>query len=125
MSTGYYSPDPITVAANAAVTAKTATGNLALADFGTNITNTGASAAIVLTLPAASTVAGCALRVQMTVAQTVTLTPQTGEKVFLGGSGVASKYLLIAGVIGNFVDLFCDGVGFLVTNYSGVVTKEA
>jgi len=109
----------------ASVTAKAATGNLAIADYGINLTNTGAGAAIVLTLLAAASAAGMALRVKVLAAFTVTLTPQTGESIYLHGSGVASKYLLIAGVIGNYVDLFCDGEKYLVQDANGVVTKEA
>jgi hypothetical protein len=125
MPTGYMVPLPPVVAPNATVEANTADATLTVANFGKIQTNTGASGAVVLTLPAASTAAGCALKVQLTVAQIVRLTPATGEKIFLGGSGVASKYAAIAGVIGNFLDLFCDGVSYHVVNYSGVVTKEA
>jgi hypothetical protein len=124
-ASGLMVPEPPYVAPDAALNAKTGTGNLALADFAKNTTNLGAGAAIVLTLPLAATVAGMSLHVAVKAAYTVTLTPQTGEKIFLDGSGVASKYLLVAAVIGNFVDLFCDGVNFLVMNYNGVVTKEA
>lgn len=113
------------VSAKATVSAQAATATLTNAVAGKIITNTGASGAIVLTLPAASTMSGKAVKIQVTVAQTVTLTPATGEKVYLGGSGVASKYALIAGVIGNFVDLYCDGTDYLIVNYSGVVTKES
>ncbi len=112
------------VAPNATVAAKAATANLAVADFGKNITNTGAGAAIVLTLPAAATVKGKVMRVQLTVAQDVSLSPATTEKVFLGGDGVANKDLVIAGVIGNYADIYCDGTNYLVVGYSGVVTKE-
>jgi hypothetical protein len=59
------------------------------------------------------------------VAQIVSLSPVSTEAIYLGGSGVVNKDLNIAGVIGNFVDLYSDGVNFLVGNYSGVVTKEA
>jgi hypothetical protein len=108
------------------VVAIAATGAVSIANCNGNIlTNTGAGGAIVLTLPAASAVAGCTFRVQVTVAQTVTLTPAAGEKIYVGGSGVASKYALVAGVIGNYVDVYSDGVDFLVMGYSGVVTKEA
>ena len=124
--TGYIIPQPPLVSPKATVVAQAATATLTAAQCSGKInTNTGAGAGIVLTLPAASSVAGCAFRVQLTVAQTVTLTPATGEKIYLGGSGVASKYALIAGVIGNFVDVYCDGVDYLITSYSGVVTKEA
>lgn len=120
-STGYIYP---VVAPNATVAAKAATANLAAADFGKNITNTGAGAAIVLTLPAAATVKGKVMRVQLTVAKDVSLSPATTEKIFLGGDGVANKDLVIAGVIGNYADIYCDGTNYLVVGYSGVVTKE-
>lgn len=113
------------VAPNATVAAKAATANLAAADFGKNITNTGAGDAIVLTLPAAATVSGKAMRVQLTVAKNVSLSPAATEKVFLGGDGVANKDLVIAGVIGNYADIYCDGKDYLVVGYSGVLTKEA
>lgn len=120
-STGYIYP---VVAPNATVAAKAATANLAAADFGKNITNTGAGDAIVLTLPAAATVKGKVMRVQLTVAKNVSLSPATTEKIFLGGDGVANKDLVIAGVIGNYADIYCDGTNYLVVGYSGVVTKE-
>jgi len=122
---GYLVPRPPLVAPDASVTAKAATGNLAIADYAKNLTNTGAAGTIVLTLLAAASAAGMAFRIQCTAAQIVRLLPQTGEKIYLGGSGVASKYLNIAAVIGNYVDVYCDGEKYLVTSYSGVVTKEA
>jgi hypothetical protein len=124
--TGYIVPAPPRVSPKATVEAQAASATLTIANCsGKILTNTGAGAGIVLTLPAASTVAGCAFKVQLTAAQTVTLTPAAGEKIYVGGSGVASKYALIAGVIGNYVEVYCDGVDFLVMGYSGVVTKEA
>jgi hypothetical protein len=113
------------VAPDAAVTAKTQTGNLAITDYGVNLTNTGAGATIVLTLLAAASAAGMPLRIQILAAQIVRLLPQTGEKIYLAGSGVATKYLNVAAVIGNFVEVYCDGEKYLVQKYSGVVTKEA
>ena len=112
------------VAPNATVAAKAATANLVAADFGKNVTNTGAGAGIVLTLPAAATVSGKAMRVQLTAAQDVSLSPAATEKVFLGGDGVANKDLVIAGVIGNYADIYCDGTDYFVVSYSGVLTKE-
>jgi hypothetical protein len=125
MPTGYMVPPPPIVAPNATVVAKDADATLTVADFGKIITNTGSSGTVVLTLPGAATAAGCSIKVQVTVAQIVRCTPASGEKVYLGGSGVASKYLNIAAAIGNFVDLYSDGVSYHVMNYSGVVTKEA
>jgi hypothetical protein len=65
------------------------------------------------------------MRFYLTVAQIVRLLPQTGESIYLAGSGTATKYLNIAAVIGNYVDVYSDGTSFYVTGYSGVVTKEA
>jgi|WetSurMetagenome_2_1015567.scaffolds.fasta_scaffold209026_2 hypothetical protein len=113
------------VAPDAAVTAKASTGALAIADYGVNLTNTGSSGTIVLTLLAAASAAGLPLRIQILAAQIVQFLPQTGEKIYLAGSGVATKYLQVAGTIGNFVELYCDGEKYLVQKYSGVVTKEA
>lgn len=114
------------VAPNAAVVAKAENGNLAASDLGKNLTNTGAAGTITLTQVAASTVAGACFRVYLTVAQIVRIAPTaTTGKIFLAGSGVATKYLQIAGVIGNYVDIYCDGTDYHVVGYSGVVTKEA
>ena len=124
--TGYLVPAPPALSAKTTPTAKTGDATLTAAECnGQIITNTGASGTIVLTLPAPSAVAGCAFRVQLTVAQIVRLLPTSGKKIYLGGSGVATKYLNVAGVIGNYADVFCDGTDFHVTHYSGVVTKEA
>lgn len=109
----------------ATVTGHDTSVTLAAVDFNWIATNTGAWAGIVLTLPAASTVTSRSLKVAVLVAQTVTLTPATGEKIYLNGSGVASKYLLIAWTIGNFCEIYSDGTDYIVTNYSWVVTKEA
>jgi hypothetical protein len=123
--TGYLVPRPPLVAPDAAVSAQAATASLVIADYGKNITNTGSSGTVVLTLLAAADAAGKSLRIQITVAQIVRLLPATGEAVCLGGSVVVTKYLNIAAVIGNFCDLYCDGTKYHVINYSGVVTKEA
>lgn len=105
--------------------AYTGDATLVAADLNKNVTNTGASGTITLTLPAVSGLTGYVLHVQLTVAQIVRLDAAGTEAIFLGGSGVAGKYVNIAGVIGNMLDLYCDGTRWLVTNYSGVVTKEA
>lgn len=124
MPTGYLVPDPPQIDPKATVVANAAGATLTVASFGKIQTNTGASGGIILTLPQPSDVAGAGLRVQATVAQTVQLLPPSGKSIYLGGSGVASKYCLLAGVIGNFLDLYSDGDNYLVLNYSGVVTKE-
>jgi hypothetical protein len=109
---------------NTTVKANASTATMKDYDFSKNNTNTGAGAEIVLTLPAASSLKGQKTRIQVTVAQVVKLLPATGEKIYLGGDGVASKYLQIAGTIGNYAELYCDGTSFYVTGYSGVLTKE-
>ncbi len=122
---GYIVPAPPFVDPKATVVAKAANATLTAAECnGSNVTNTGAGAGITLTLPAASAAAGCSFRIQVTVAQTVTVDPLT-LKLYLGGSGVADKTLLIAGVIGNYAVLYSDGVDWMVVSYSGVLTKEA
>lgn len=111
--------------ANGTVNAKATTTTLTRDDFNTVITNTGATGTIVLTLPDASVVKGKVLKVQLTVAQIVSLSPIATDAIYLGGNGVVNKDLSIAGVIGNYADIVSDGTSYLVTNYSGVLTKEA
>ena len=113
------------VAANATVVAHGASGTLTAADVGKIHTNTGAGDTIAPVLPPAATCPGQSLKVQLTVAEDVNLTPVSGESIFLGGSGVASKYLSIPGVIGNYCNLSCDGSRWLVTDYAGALVKEA
>lgn len=125
MPTGIDVPAHPIVAANATVVAHAGSGSLTVADAGKNHTNTGSSGTVVLTLPAVAAFAGCSIRVQVTAAQIVRCTPASGESVYLGGSGVASKYLNIAAVVGNYCDLHCDGEQWKVLGYSGVVTKES
>ncbi len=123
---GYIIPAPPFVDPKKAATAKATSATLTAAECnGYIITNAGSSGTVVLTLPAAATVAGCTFKIQVTVAQIVRCTPASGEKVYLGGDGVASKYLNIAAAIGNYADVYSDGVDYMVVGYSGVVTKEA
>ena len=89
-----------------------------------NHTNTGAGGAIVLTLPSANTIPLQGFRVYVTVAQQVSLSPLATERIYLAGSGVLNKDLVIAGQIGNYADVYSDGTNYFVANYSGVVTKE-
>ena len=127
MPTGYDVPEPPIVAADATVVDHDGDATLTIADAGKVHTNTGVDPAetIVLTLPAAANFAGGSIKVYLTSAEIVRLAPQTGESVYLGGSGVASKYLQIAGVIGNYADIHCNGKEYLVVDYSGVLTKQA
>lgn len=113
------------VAPSVAPTAYAADTTLVAANLNTNVTNTGASGTITLTLPAVSGLTGYVLHVELTVAQIVRIDPAGTEKIYLGGSGVAGKYANIAGVIGNMVDIYCDGTQWLIVGRDGVVTKEA
>jgi hypothetical protein len=67
---------------------------------------------------------GCAVRAAVLAAQTIQFIPPSGGKIFLNGSGVADKYVQIAGVIGNFIEVYSDGVDYVVTDYAGVATKQ-
>ena len=125
MPAGYFVVLPATVRGNATVVAQAADVTLTASDMSKIHTNTGAGASKAWTLPAASACAGCAIKVQITAAQPVFLTPISTDGVFLGGSGVASKTCTIAGVIGNYADLYSDGVDWIIVNYSGVLTKAA
>lgn len=113
------------VAPSATPVAYTGDATLVAADLNKNVTNTGAAGTITLTLPAVSGLTGKTLHVEVTAAQIVRIDPAGSESIFLGGSGVAGKYLNIAAVIGNMADIYCDGTQWLVVNRCGVVTKEA
>jgi hypothetical protein len=120
---GYLVPDPPLVPANAEVVEHAAGATLTVASFGKIHTNTGDSDSQELTLPAAADAAGMSLKAQLTVAQDVVLVPASGEAIYLGGSGTDDEKLNIAGVIGNYADIFCDGERYHVFDYSGVLTK--
>lgn len=111
----------------ATATTKTADYTVTEADLAlpTIFNNTGDTGTMVLTLPAVADTKGKVIKVALTAAQIIRLLPQTGEAINLDGSAVVTKYLNVAGVIGNFVECFCDGSQWIVTNYAGVVTKEA
>jgi len=113
------------VSPSGTVVANTATGNITAGNLGKIHTNTGASGTIVLTLPAVAGLTGSHVKIAVTAAYIIQVMPQTGEKIYLNGSGVATKYLNIAATVGNFVDIVCDGTDWLVINYAGVLTKEA
>lgn len=60
-----------------------------------------------------------------TAAQTIQFIPASGDMIYLNGSGVADKYAQIASVIGNRIEVYSDGVDYVVTDYAGVATKQA
>lgn len=106
---------------------KTADYTVTLAELAapTIFDNTGDAGTLVWTLPSVASSKGKVARFNALAAQIQRLLPQTGEAVNFNGSAAVTKYLELAGVIGNFVEVYCDGVQWIVTNSSGVVTKEA
>lgn len=111
----------------ATVTTKTADYTITQSDLETPtiFNNAGDTGNMVLTLPAVSASKGKVVRVHALAAQTMQLDPQAGEAVNYNGSAVVSKYAQLAGVIGNYMELFCDGTQWVITRSSGVITKEA
>jgi hypothetical protein len=109
----------------ASVTAKTADYTITVAELNNIVSNAGDTGTMVITLPAVRDSIGKCLAVHILAAQIVRLLPASGEIVNLNGSVVVTKYLNIAATIGNYCDVYCDGVQWIVTGYSGVVTKEA
>jgi hypothetical protein len=114
-----------TVPATATVTAKATGATIVAGEFGTIVTNTGAAGSVTHTLPAASTVAGKSIVFKSTVAQVVNISPAATDGIFLDGSGVDDKDLVIAGVIGNRVTIFSNGDNYEAYYGCGVITKEA
>lgn len=113
------------IPATGTVQAQASTATLDADDFGKINTNTGASGAITLTLPAASTVAGQLIKFAVTAAQIINVSPAATDGIFLNGSGADNKDLIIAGVIGNYATVYSNGTNYEVYNTNGVVTKEA
>ncbi len=124
-TSAYFRPLFPSMSSAATALAKTADYTVAVADFGKILTNTGAGGVVVFTLPSAVTYPGVVLRFHLFAAQIVRLLPVTGQAVCLNSSVVVTKYLNIAGVIGNYCEIVSDGTQWLVTQYAGVVTKEA
>ena len=111
----------------ATVTTKTADYTVTVADLETPtiFNNAGAAGNLVYTLPSVASAKGKVVRIHALAAQTQQADPQAGEAVNYNGSAVVSKYAQLAGVIGNCMEMFCDGTQWIVTQANGVVTKEA
>ena len=121
----YFRPIMPVMSGAATALAKTSDYTVVAADFGKILTNTGAAGTVVFTLPSAVTYPGTVLRAHLFAAQIVRFLPVTGQAIALNSSAVVTKYLNIAGVIGNYCEIVSDGTQWLVTQYAGVVTKEA
>lgn len=113
------------IRANGTVSAQAATATLTTAIAGKILTNTGASGTIVLTLPSAASMKGKTFQVKTTVAQIISLSPESTDAIYLAGSGVDNKDLSITGVIGNTVTIYSNGSDYEAYYPNGVVTKEA
>ncbi len=125
LTDGFGNVQVATVPATATVTAKSTGATITAAEFGTIVTNTGAGGAITHTLPAASSVAGKSIVFKSTVAQIVNISPASTDGIFLDGSGVDDKDLIVAGVIGNRVTVYSNGTNYEAYYGCGVITKEA
>jgi len=110
----------------ATVTAKTSDYTITQDDLETPtiFTNEGDVGALVLTLPAVADSKGMVVRVALLAAQTVRLDPQDDEAINYNGDATVTEDVTIAGVIGNYVELFCDGVQWIITQANGVLTKS-
>lgn len=109
----------------ATVTTKTSDYTILTTELDQIFDNAGDNGTTVLTLPAVKEAKGHCLLIHVLAAQIVRALPVSGEAVNLNGSAVVTKYLNVAGTIGNYAELYCDGTQWVVTGYSGVVTKEA
>ena len=123
MSGGYVFP---TVSPDASVLTKTSNYTITSSDMGKIIKNTGASAGITLSLPAASlSLKGKVIRVAVVAAQTINVSPTSTQKVYFNGLGATNKDLILPASAGAYADIYCDGDNWFVTNYSGNLTKES
>ncbi len=117
---------PTYALAGGTVSAQAATATLVAADLSGKVTtNTGASGATTLTLPAASTLTGKYFSVTVLAAQIVNLSPIATDGVFLNGSGVDNKDLILAGTIGTSATVYSNGSDYYVVSHTSGVTKEA
>lgn len=107
-------------------TAKTAAYTILTTENGTGFTNTGASGAVTLSLPAATV--GLHYYFYLGAAQQLRIDPNGTETISLPSSGVpgaAGKYL-VADAVGETVHLVCAVAGtWSVMGYTGTWTAEA
>jgi hypothetical protein len=109
----------------ATVTTKTADYTVLVSELNNIFDNAGDNGTQVLSLPSVKDSRGATFLINVLAAQIIRALPVSGEIINLNGSVVVTKYLNVAGTIGNYAELYCDGVQWIVTGYSGVVTKEA
>ena len=109
-----------------AAEAKTANYTATTSDTGKIFTNTGASGAVTITLPAATV--GLNYRFAVGAAQQLRIDPNGTETISLPSTGVpgaAGKYL-VADAVGETVHLVCAIAGnWAVFGYTGTWTAEA
>lgn len=121
-----FTPATTPIMANATVWAQAATATLVAADLSWKVvTNTGASGAITLTLPAASTLTWKYFVVTVLVAQIVNLSPIATDAIFLNGSWVDNKDLILAWTIWTSATIYSNWSDYMVVAHTSLVTKEA
>lgn len=114
------------IMANATVWAQAATATLVAADLSwLVVTNTWTSGAITLTLPAASTLTWKYFTVTVLVAQIVNLSPVATDWIFLNGSWVDNKDLILAWTIWTSATIYSNWSNYMVISHTSWVTKEA
>lgn len=109
----------------ATVTAKTSDYTVTDTDLKapTIFTNEGDNDTIVFTLPAVADSKGKVVRFHALAAQVIRVDPQDGEVVNYNGDATATEDASLAGTIGNYMEVYCDGTQWIITRSSGVITK--
>jgi hypothetical protein len=111
----------------ATVTTKTSDYTVTDADLKTPtiFNNSGGNGTIVFTLPSVADSKGKIVRFHSLAAQTIRVDPQDGEAINYNGSATVTEDASMAGTIGNYMEVYCDGVQWIITRSSGVITKAA
>lgn len=126
MSTGLITvPPPRVDPTGTPVALATATTLVAATHHNKNLTNTGASATLEHQMLSAAAYQGDVVKFAATAAQIARFQPASGEAIYYNGDGVDDKYVQLAGVIGNFIEMQSNGADWIVIRANGVVTKEA
>ena len=92
-----------------------------IAAFGNILFN---SAAMVPTLPAAASYPYDIIRFDTAHASTITVTPASGESIKFAGVGTADSTLILAAVVGNFVELYSNGTNWVVSDAAGGLSRS-
>jgi hypothetical protein len=105
------------------VTAKIADYPLTGADTGGFFTNTGATGAVIFTLPAVATSTGWWYDIMVTAAQTVTITAPANKLVTFNNAAATSiAFDQVGKKVGMGVRVTCDGAKWIVAIFPGTLT---